>query len=311
MARRCLGSDSKGPDNFPLRAGVLLISAIGLLAFVLASSLLLYSMIQVWKKCRRKDTMASSIKPGFQPISVLFLCAIFTDVIHGTSNILSIRWAFAGEVTEGPYCTAQGVLRQIGSMGVALYSTAIAVLTYLQVLHSERLGARGAKVFVAASICFITGFITLIIAIPVAVIHPYFGDVGMWCGIMTNHRRLRIVSGSVPPSLAVPVTVLVYGMVAYKWACQASFDTNRTMKRDAIAMGWYPIAYLIVAGPQGVASFIQRPGIQSPVALLIFPQALYASWGALNVILWFCTGRHFGFSPVSSGSDLYTPGMLR
>jgi hypothetical protein len=35
-------------------------------------------------------------------------------------GILDVRWAHNGIVTVGPYCTAQGVIQQIGQLGVAL-----------------------------------------------------------------------------------------------------------------------------------------------------------------------------------------------
>jgi len=35
-------------------------------------------------------------------------------------GILDVRWAHNGIVTTGPYCTAQGVIQQIGELGVAL-----------------------------------------------------------------------------------------------------------------------------------------------------------------------------------------------
>ncbi|KAF8336641.1 uncharacterized protein EI90DRAFT_3046611 [Cantharellus anzutake] len=59
---------------------------------------------------------------GLQPVSVLFLWAIFLDMIQGASNILSIRWAFLGEVVEDEYCTAQAVMKQIGNDGVGMHS---------------------------------------------------------------------------------------------------------------------------------------------------------------------------------------------
>jgi hypothetical protein len=34
--------------------------------------------------------------------------------------MLNIRWAHNGIVTTGPYCTAQGIVEQIGELGVAL-----------------------------------------------------------------------------------------------------------------------------------------------------------------------------------------------
>ena len=35
-------------------------------------------------------------------------------------GVFNIRWAHNGIVTTGHYCTAQGIVQQIGELGVAL-----------------------------------------------------------------------------------------------------------------------------------------------------------------------------------------------
>lgn len=35
-------------------------------------------------------------------------------------GILDVRWAHNGIVTTGPYCTTQGIIQQIGELGVGL-----------------------------------------------------------------------------------------------------------------------------------------------------------------------------------------------
>lgn len=42
------------------------------------------------------------------------------DLLQAVGGILNIRWAHDGVVTTGPYCTAQGTIKQIGELGVAL-----------------------------------------------------------------------------------------------------------------------------------------------------------------------------------------------
>lgn len=42
------------------------------------------------------------------------------DNMLAIGGILNTRWAHDGIVTTGPYCTAQGILKQIGAVGVAL-----------------------------------------------------------------------------------------------------------------------------------------------------------------------------------------------
>ena len=40
--------------------------------------------------------------------------------MQAIGGILNVRWAHNGIVTTGPYCTAQGLVEQIGDTGVAL-----------------------------------------------------------------------------------------------------------------------------------------------------------------------------------------------
>jgi len=125
----------------------------------------------------------------------------------------------------------------------------------------------------------------------------------MWCWIKSDgspeNDRLRIGSEYGYMWLAILVSFCTYGTIAFKWFRQASFDQDRTLKRDAIAMGWYPLAYFVTVAPQSVIRFLQfqpqghRPGH----GWTILTSVLFSSGGALNVILWLWTGRRFGFSP--------------
>ncbi|KAF8338247.1 uncharacterized protein EI90DRAFT_3042262 [Cantharellus anzutake] len=289
-------------DNFDLRAGLLLIAEAGLMSFVLTSSLLVYSLRQVYKKYRRRRNSASnpSVEPELQPISILFLWSIFADAICGLGHILSTRWVLAGEITEGPYCTGQATLKQIGNNGVAWFSMAIAVLTYLQVIHSTWLGKRGARIFAMGSICFITVFILLIVTVPASTIHPYYGKAGLWCwigGSNASRQRLRFATQYAWIWLAILVSIVTYGRVAYRWLHQAPLHPDCDLKLAAITMGWYPITYLLVSAPTSVVRFRQFHGYRPNTAEQIFPSALSAAHGAINVILWLSTGRRFGFSP--------------
>ena len=42
------------------------------------------------------------------------------DILQALGGILDVRWANNGIVTLGPYCTAQGIIQQIGELGSAL-----------------------------------------------------------------------------------------------------------------------------------------------------------------------------------------------
>ena len=42
------------------------------------------------------------------------------DFLQAMGGVLDVRWAHNGIVTTGHYCTAQGIIQQIGEVGVAL-----------------------------------------------------------------------------------------------------------------------------------------------------------------------------------------------
>ena len=41
------------------------------------------------------------------------------DIIHAMGGILNVRWARDGQVHTGSYCSAQGIIKQIGALGTA------------------------------------------------------------------------------------------------------------------------------------------------------------------------------------------------
>ena len=42
------------------------------------------------------------------------------DILEATGCILNIRWVHNGIVEAGSYCTTQGIIEQIGELGVAM-----------------------------------------------------------------------------------------------------------------------------------------------------------------------------------------------
>ena len=42
------------------------------------------------------------------------------DLLQAIGGILHIKWAHDGIVATGHYCTAQGIIQQMGQLGVAL-----------------------------------------------------------------------------------------------------------------------------------------------------------------------------------------------
>ena len=53
-------------------------------------------------------------------LSASQLSIFIFDILQAIGGILNVRWAHDGIVRTGPYCTAQGILKQAGELGVAL-----------------------------------------------------------------------------------------------------------------------------------------------------------------------------------------------
>ncbi|KAF9510007.1 hypothetical protein BS47DRAFT_111595 [Hydnum rufescens UP504] len=149
-----------------------------------------------------------------QPVSLLFLVAVFMDGVHAVPGFLAARWAFYGEVTEGSYCTTQAVLLQIGNDGVSWFTIAIAVMTFLQTMFPGKLSRSQARQLAVAMIALIFLFIFLMIIIPATTIPHYYGKSGAWCWITdgtVESSRLKIGSEYAYFWLAATVTFVLYG----------------------------------------------------------------------------------------------------
>ena len=66
----------------------------------------------------------------FAPLIEFWQFALFVfDFLQAMGGVLDVRWAHNGIVTTGHYCTGQGVVQQIGELGVALI-TLVRLLSY-------------------------------------------------------------------------------------------------------------------------------------------------------------------------------------
>ncbi|KAF8305776.1 hypothetical protein DL93DRAFT_299811 [Clavulina sp. PMI_390] len=88
-----------------------------------------------------------------------------------------------------------------------------------------------------------------------------------------------------------------YGWIVYRWLQEAGQQGDELLVRDAIAMGWYPAAYLVEIFPISLVRFLT---FNSKTTVghgwTIFASVCFASSGMFNLLLWLLTGRQFGFT---------------
>ncbi|KAF9514267.1 hypothetical protein BS47DRAFT_1343198 [Hydnum rufescens UP504] len=291
-------------SNFALRSGILLLAEVGVVSFVGVTILFVITTRHAIKHYRRHGGWDSS----FQPVSLLFLIAIFMDSIQATANILNARWAFNGKVTEDSYCTTQAVLKQIGDDGASWFTIAIAVMTFIQTMFPGKLNRSQARRLAVAMIVFIFLFLFLIIIIPATTIPHYYGNTGPWCWITATSveaSRLKIGSTYAYYWLAATVSFVLYGTIIVNWLREAATKRDRRRHREAISMAWYPIAYTVEVFPISLVRFLQwnRKGPRVQHGFIILAAILFASSGAVNALLWLLTGRRFGFSNPQEGDE--------
>ncbi|KAF8310399.1 hypothetical protein DL93DRAFT_1652724 [Clavulina sp. PMI_390] len=305
--------------SFALRAGVLLIAETALLSFFSVIGLLTVVVIRTikrWKR-RRAGTPLRTDEP-LQPVALLFILAMCMELIQSFANILSARWAFQGATTEGRYCTAQAVLKQLGNDGAALFTMFLGIMVAVQALWPAAMlgnGGRKARRLVWGMVCFVVLFWLLVITVPATTISHYYGSTGPWCWIPT-----KLADGEVIPRneylgiateygwfwLASFTCFICYGYIVIRWWIEA--DRDPELIHQALVMIWYPIAYFVEIFPQSMvrvlnmhAAMVREPA--PPPGWTIFTSVLFASSGWVNVLLWVVTGRQYGFSAAPDPSS--------
>jgi len=116
-------------------------------------------------------------------VDYYLLSLLVSDLILSIGSIMNIRWISKGGVEEGKFCAAQGAIQQIGDVGVALASLAIAVHTFAVLLLKWR--SPQGRMLPISVIALIWLLLILITTIPSGLHHnsSYYGIAGSWCWV--------------------------------------------------------------------------------------------------------------------------------
>jgi len=207
-------------------------------------------------------------------------------------GILDVKWAHDGIVTTGDYCTAQGILQQIGNLGVELSIFTITihaiVVAVLPAEQFERV-ARGVRLFAFGLVALTSLFIAL------------------WVG-MSNHKY-RNFETPTPYGCRIGPGYGRERLAQWIWLCIASFTTlivyiplgfwlkGRTNMQAALGMLCYPLAYSVILLPLSVIH-LSRLEVNVPSAVVFFIASMFNLSGAINVLLFlFIRPQLLLFSP--------------
>ncbi|KAI0297087.1 hypothetical protein BC826DRAFT_1002129 [Russula brevipes] len=203
----------------------------------------------------------------------IYMFSLFAfDILQAMGGILDVRWAHNGIVTTGHYCTAQGIIQQIGELGVALITLILALHTFVAALWRVGLQARG---FALGLVCLACIFIALWVGIGAGVHKNYETPTPYWCWLMY-----------------IPLYFWAEGRLSvdeerwYRFHTSAS-DQGVEYEQRRAALGMLlsfqlPLAYSIVVLPLSIARWSQFNHHKVTSAATFFGDSMFHLSGAIN-----------------------------
>jgi hypothetical protein len=170
------------------------------------------------------------------------------DLLQAMGGILDVRWAHNGIVTTGSYCTAQGIVQQIGELGVALITLVrlffpslpsdphetdihldqtLAVHTFVAALWRVGLQARGFALILVGIACI---FIALWVSIGTTHHRNYETPTPFWCWISPQYPGERLAGEYVWLWVALFTSVILYIPLYFWTEGRLSVDDERWYK---------------------------------------------------------------------------------
>jgi hypothetical protein len=235
---------------------------------------------------------------------------MFSEILQATGGIMSVKWVHDGHVTTGAFCTSQGVLKQVGDVGNALATLAIAVHTFSIIVFkwsppsSPRLA-----LFILAGIWT---FLLIIVATNASINRKkdYYGDTDLWCWITEDFPVQRIAleyfwmwfTSLLNIVLYCILALVIKGFVVFNgWHMRFPSKEERqqvglrdlpgckTTDNLAIQMLFYPAVYTICVLPIAIARWSTFYGGDIPLWATVVADCIFAASGLFNVILFALT----------------------
>ncbi|KIM61799.1 hypothetical protein SCLCIDRAFT_855764 [Scleroderma citrinum Foug A] len=248
-----------------------------------------------------------------------FLNLLLCDLILSVGGLLNIKWIIEAGVYPGALCTVQGGLRQIGAVGVALSTMAIA----LHILQILALRWRSPPKFALVVLAIIWLVIFVLSVVPNIVQRNIYGPTGYWCWIERSMME-QIGLECIWLWLAVVLNVTAYmflGLVVKRWKekrkstfiCSDAPMWEEQIKADQ--MFFCPLVYIVVVLPISGARFSALRGNAVPFPVIASADVLFALSGLFGLVCSHPPKPHTTKSPAwcafSASSPFYLCGKDR
>ena len=291
--------DSTTLDSLPnvLTQGLTAVSTLGFLSFSLSAMLLFrlaYKFARGTSKTRRNQFL------------ILIFNLILADFQQSIAFMLNVEWLYRDAIAVGTStCWAQGWFVSTGDLSSGLFTLAIALHSYADIVHDFRLSHRIFMSVIASLWAF-----NYLLAIASVALHPtdVFVRAGAWCWINNKYAPERLWLHYAWILVAEFGTVVIYAatfIIIRKRVASSFYDVETKHRAQSAAklVVAYPIIYVICTLPLVIARLMSMADRRGTYAQLCIAGAMITSNGWLDVLLYSVTRSSLLFGSDTGGPE--------
>jgi hypothetical protein len=244
------------------------------------------------------------LEPFDSSVAALFVA----EFIQGISHFMDLKWVIEGTAETGAFCTAQGLLQQLGETSVALATLTIAVQTFLAIWRLTEPNRTISAIAIGVEFLFVILFVAIGFGIHTHPTKEYYAIPDpYWCWIGNRYQGERLggeyiwlwVTLFFSFALYPPLFLLHFNIIhpGTSWYLPAQPSTGADARpRDGKL--WctilYPILYCVLVLPLSVVRWITftttatSSPLSQPVATLVVA-VVFSLSGILNALLYALT----------------------
>lgn len=290
-------------------SGVLVLVITSVFSIIAVSGLLTAIALSAWNT-RKSKSPNLFVRTNVAPYFIFLLLSYFMQAIGA---IMNARWVQKHAVETGSSCTAQGVIKHISDVGVAIWTLVIAIHTFC-LLFYRMVIPRSAMY---ATIISAIGIVLLITPLGPIIYGGqnsrgnFYGISGYWCWISDQYGDARITLDYMIVFISAFLSFILYTLVFLRmrgnivvngWYIRFRLAKNEDWRGRDFAPGnaalsiarqmlLYPIAYTILILPIAAARFCEWTGHSVPFQVTVFCDVVFLLSGLVNVVLFYTTRR--------------------
>ncbi|KAJ3970390.1 hypothetical protein EV361DRAFT_916080 [Lentinula raphanica] len=226
-------------------------------------------------------------------------CLLIANMINGIAGLLGLPFLVNHAITDNALCTSQAAVMQVGNIGTAYFTVAIAFHTFNSLVLRKRQSfyVYGPTIVLGWAISLVLGFLPLI-----SNMGPVYGPSGLACGVRETLKIQLFFFHLLPIFLGALFSAILYtliflvlrGYIVIRGGVSlVTSDSTYQHFVSSIArsMLWYPAAYIVLLVPYSVTRLLVLRGYVVPFQAMVFAFVCWFALGVVNALLLFNTFR--------------------